>query len=443
MGTDKKGLNPNEAWKLLLNKYDIEEQIHKNGFFNITANDIKEFKEPRLMAKWDSTESLPDVLRRKKINILPISRGKYVLSDFKLYKEIPCFANIREKIVPIQLSDDYETVNIQDISSESNAINVLLLTNALDMFLETDGTVETFNGRMGTGQFSFLVDSFSGVKRSISVDNAQCEIDGGFENEKNVVIMEAKNVLHDDFHVRQLYYPYRLWKAKVKKPIRLVFSQYSNKVFRMFEYQFEDLEDYSSLVLLNEKYYSLDPTNITSEDLIQVKRNATIKYDDHYEEDNKNRIPFPQADSMERVISLMEHLYDNPMTKSEVAKFMNFEERQSDYYFNALRYLRLADRADSIETGERVYQLTALGNEVFRLNYRTRQLKIVECILEHQIFNDLFSTIQSHGVYPTKTEIQCHMIKYNVVRDANADSLRRRSSTVSGWLQWIFNLPTL
>ena len=40
--------------------------------------------------------------------------------------------------------------------------------------------------------------------------NAQCEIDGGFENDNDVIIMEAKNVINEDFHVRQLYYPFRL-----------------------------------------------------------------------------------------------------------------------------------------------------------------------------------------------------------------------------------------
>ena len=65
---------------------------------------------------------------------------------------------------------------------------------------------------MGTGEFDFRVNTYREIKRDIHVENAQCEIDGGFENSESVVIMETKNVVHEDFHVRQLYYPYRLWK---------------------------------------------------------------------------------------------------------------------------------------------------------------------------------------------------------------------------------------
>lgn len=36
-----------EAWKALIEKYDIAEHIEKQGVFHITANQIKEFKEPR------------------------------------------------------------------------------------------------------------------------------------------------------------------------------------------------------------------------------------------------------------------------------------------------------------------------------------------------------------------------------------------------------------
>ena len=66
---------------------------------------------------------------------------------------------------------------------------------------------------MGTGCFDFEVDTYRKIKRKISVNNAQCEIDGGFENEASVVIMEAKNVVHEDFHVRQLYYPCLLYTS--------------------------------------------------------------------------------------------------------------------------------------------------------------------------------------------------------------------------------------
>jgi hypothetical protein len=89
MSQKKDNLSANDAWKAIIKKYNILDEIERNGFFHIKASQIKEFKEPRLMAKWDSTESLPAVLRDNKINLLPDSRSSYVISDFRLYQEIP------------------------------------------------------------------------------------------------------------------------------------------------------------------------------------------------------------------------------------------------------------------------------------------------------------------------------------------------------------------
>ena len=79
-----KDLSVDEAWEKLLEKYDIVKKIEEDGIFHIEASQIKEFKEPRLMSKWDSSEQLPSALKRNKINILPNSRRSYVLGDFLL-----------------------------------------------------------------------------------------------------------------------------------------------------------------------------------------------------------------------------------------------------------------------------------------------------------------------------------------------------------------------
>ena len=66
-----KEISVEEAWEKILEKYDIVNQIEEKGIFHIEASQIKEFKEPRLMSKWDSSEQLPSILKKNKINILP------------------------------------------------------------------------------------------------------------------------------------------------------------------------------------------------------------------------------------------------------------------------------------------------------------------------------------------------------------------------------------
>ena len=55
-------------------------------------------------------------------------------------------------------------------------------------------------------------------------------------------------------------------------------------------------------------------------------------------------VPFIQADSFEKVISLIEHLGEKPLTMAEIAEIFGFQERQSGYYYNACAYLGLAVR---------------------------------------------------------------------------------------------------
>lgn len=434
MSLIKNNLSANEAWQELLQKYNILCEIDRNGCFHIKAGQIKEYKEPRLMAKWDSSDALPEVFRKNKINILPDSRSSYVLGDFILYQKLPELEEPITRMTQVELPE-FESIQVNEISSEANAIHVLVLSGILNDFLGTGENVATFNGRMGTGVFDFTVDTFRGKKQYIHVDNAQCEIDGGFENKESVVIMEAKNVVHEDFHVRQLYYPYRLWRQKVRKPIRLVFSIYSNMIYRLFEYEFTVLEDYSSIKLVRTKNYSLQDTKITMDDLKNIRYHVKVKTDDNMENAD---VPFIQANSMERVISMLEHIYENPMTSQQVAELMDFDLRQSDYYYNAGKYLGLFNKQK--EDRQRVITLTDLGVEIVRLSYKKRQLKLVELILQHQIFIEFFDTMLLTEELPDKKMIEKEMRRLHV---CNESQIVRRASSVYRWLKWIVQLTRL
>lgn len=437
MAQNKDNSSTNKAWEALIEKYHILDEINQNGCFYIKASQIKEFKEPRLMAKWDSSDSLPKILKDNKINILPDSRSSYVISDFILYKEIPELDEKVTEMTSVELSEleSYESIDVYNINSEAKAINVLILSGILDDFLKSSENVSTFNGKMGTGTFDFKVDTFRNIKRCIHVNNVQCEIDGGFENDESIVIMEAKNIVHEDFHIRQLYYPYRLWKSKVTKPIRLVFSIYSNMIYRLFEYRFRTLDDFSSIELVQMKNYSLQDTTITLDDLIHIRNQTLITNDDNME---NTSIPFIQADSMDRIISLLENMYDNPMTGKAIAELMNFAPRQSDYYYNAGCYIGLFKK--SREDKQVVVSLTKLGELIFKMNYKQRQLKLVELILEHRIFADFFDYIIETGEMPKIYDIETKMREYHV---CNENQVNRRASSVLGWLKWIFTLTKL
>lgn len=433
-------INVSDAWQVLIDKYDISTEISNNGFFKISASQIKEVKEPRLMAKWDSSEQLPNSLKKNKINLLPDSRSSYILSDFLLYQELPKVVEHVKNMAKVELPD-LQTINVDNISSEANAINVLQISGILEDFLELDlddVLYATFNGRMSSGKFDFKVDTRRQIQLKVDVDRAQIEIDGGFESDHCVVVLEAKNVLHEDFHIRQLYYPYRLWESKVDKPVRLIFSIYTNKIFRLMEYRFKEKENYSSIELVRTKNYSLEDTSITLDEIKDVY--DSIK-DTEVISDNMNvedSVPFIQADNFERIVSLLENMYENPMTSEEIIELMKFTTRQRDYYFNAGKYLGLFQKLK--EDKVRKYGLTNIGVAVYKKSYKERQLELVKLILSHRIFRDLFGEILETGVIPDKGRVVELELEYNV---CSIDVASRRATSVISWLNWIFNLVNI
>ena len=91
------GLN-DSAWEKLFDKYYILKNIEKNGEFVISANQIKEFREPRLMTKFDHKINLPTIFAENNLSILPISRGDYMISSFSAYKEFETPATEKQRI---------------------------------------------------------------------------------------------------------------------------------------------------------------------------------------------------------------------------------------------------------------------------------------------------------------------------------------------------------
>ena len=149
-------------------------------------------------------------------------------------------------------------------------------------------------------------------------------------------------------------------------------------------------------------------------------------------------VPFIQANSMERIISLLENLYGNPLTPGQIADLMDFDPRQSDYYYNAGRYLGLFEKENV--GGQVLVRLTGLGEKVFRMNYKPRQLKLVELMLEHRIFAEFFDMGAKTGRYPDKKVIGWRMRELHVCSEGQ---IARRASSVERWLEWIFHLTRL
>jgi hypothetical protein len=82
--------------------------------------------------------------------------------------------------------------------------------------------------------------------------------------------------------------------------------------------------------------------------------------------------------------------------------------------------------------------LTSLGKKIFSFSYKKRQLELVRQILKHPVFYDVFSKSLKNGDIIPKFEIIAIMEKHNL--NISGDTVDRRSSSVKGWVNWIFDL---
>jgi len=229
-----------------------------------------------------------------------------------------------------------------------------------------------------------------------------------------------------------LYYPYRLWKKRLQKPVRPVFLTYSNGIFSFYEYAFEDLWKYNSLSLIKQKNYSIEPDSITLDDIIAIHKKVKIIPE-------PNNIPFPQANSFERIINLCEILYENnTLSRDEITYRYDFDSRQTNYYTDAGRYLGLIYKKR--EEGSIQYYLTHRGIGLFSNSIKTRNLRFVEFILEHKPFYLTFKLYLDKGKMPSKNEIVKIMKESNLHRIESEKTFHRRASTITSWINWIIEL---
>ena len=414
-----------QLWEEIFNDYNILEKIEESGCFKITADQIRKYKEPRLMAKFDFFKQLPSIFKVNGLGILPIKNGEYVIGKFNLFERLVNTNYEELDVKKVKLPDFIETIDPDNIYSENNALNVASLSGMLNDAFK-DKLYETIQGKMRTNTFDFNIFS-ENIKNKIEVNGVAIEIDGGYESKNKVVLVEAKNYMPDDFIIRQLYYPYRHWKDKVSKDIIPVFFVYDNGIYNMFIYSFQDYSNYNSIKLKSIKRYML------YSDLSEIKKKDIFKNINLIEELSQKEVPLPQADSFSKVIGALKLISNNIKTAKGIANELEFDIRQGKYYIDALRYIGFVKRSNN--RGE--YELTDKGEDVIKSNMKTRNKKIIENIICHKPFYEVYGFYLKENKIPSKEYIK-NVIRKNI-SNMSQETVNRRASTISGWIQWIIS----
>jgi hypothetical protein len=416
------------AWEKIFDKYKIVNKVLNEGHTVISSTQINEFREARLMTKFDHRSQLPKLFADNNLSILPTSRGGYVIGTFETFSD---FNTDDIEVTPIEFPTFLESLDYRDITSEATAINCAFVSKILHDFTEEENLLPTVSGRMSSSSFGFKINSSKGLFK-VNVGNSQVEIDGGYEGDNSLNLIEAKNYISDDFLVRQLYYPYKLWSGKIQKQVRPIFLTYTNGIFHLREYVFTNINHYNSLVLVKHKKYAVQDGAFNIETIQEIlDRTKTIK---------EPEIPFPQADSFERVINLCELLKQKDfLTKEEITQSYDFDARQTDYYSNAGKYLGLLDTGKDPLSGQIGCYLTNKGKQIFNTNLIDRQKEFVKIIISHSAFKQTLKLYLKNGEMPSKNEIVEVMKRSKLHKVGSDTTYFRRASTITGWTNWIMN----
>lgn len=416
------------SWSIIFEDLSILSKIERNGFFEISSKQINKYRESRLMTKFDHQANLPELFKKNKLSILPLTRGSYIIGKFTAYEELKYEKQIANTV---NFPEEIQSIDPSNIYSESVALNAAHLCGMIDELLQ-EQSVLTVSGRMSTECFEFSINGLQG-KTPVKVNNSQCEIDGGYESANKLLLLEAKNIAPTDFLIRQLYYPFRLWTNKTQKQVIPAYMTFSNDVFTFFIYQFENLNEYNSLKLLEQKSFTIGAEPITLDDIVKVLKTVRII--------KEPSIPFPQADNFERIIDLLSLLMVEDLSNDEITINYDFTYRQTLYYTDATIYLGLVEKVSSKD--RIVYSLTKQGKTIMTKKHKEKNLGIAKQVLEHEVMHKSLTKYLEKASPLVKEEI-VEIMRDCFIYNVNSDNTYiRRAQTVISWIDWILNLQSL
>ena len=415
-------LSINDSWQLLFERHAILDHVAQYGSFEISARQINTVREARLMAKFDESHNLPQIFRSHNLSILPISRGSYTIGPYTTFQALD-YANHDTPLQPIRIPT-LDTLQSHDIHSEAEALLFLRNSGVWAEICGSPDVYATLQGRRASGHFQFTIARTTPPRQAtITVDNAQIEIDAGYETRTQVFLCEAKNRPVSELNIRQLYYPYRFAQTLTTKPIIPISVIYSNYTFFVTRFTVNDPRDFNSLTVSERYAYTIDTTPFTFSELAQIwhqtKPARTTAYDD---------IPFPQADNMLLVIHLVKKIARAPLTTSAITEFLGYDKRQADYYANAGRWLGLLDAHK---------QITQRGTQFAQATPHHQKTLLIAALFATPFFYEMAKFLITQHTVPSKDFIFAQMQLHTQLGIYNQTTLRRRAQTVYSWLRWV------
>ena len=372
-----------QAWQKVCDRTQLLKDIRSNGYAVVKAKDLQHLsdeRQPRLMVKFDFDSQRPKLFKDHRLNILPLRRGDYVVfrDDHNVcYFKMPSvYADRRPTAYQPQTNlAAFDTLSKRASLTESDAIEQALLSSLLRTFCQTGPLSKTKSGRFGSDKFMLKLP----CEASIPVDGSQIEVDAVLESPDAVVLIEAKIGFHQNFHVRQLYYPHCWLRERTKKRIVPVLLCYSNGEFQLTEFKLG--EHFGDVELVKQGYFVIEEYVLAGGNIAVIDRNLPSPVEDL-------GIPFPQADDMDKVVDILQLAQRGTVDPDQLVEIFGFVPRQADYYRNAARYLLFIGKDGKI---------TSNGARLLAERYRINRTELILKSMLGEALRDAIFALQSKG----------------------------------------------
>ena len=242
------------AWAKIFVDSGMADHDFNSAPFLLTAETIKascqDFtktgeKEVRILCKQDSREDRPQVFKDNGLFILPRHNGEFYVLKGEGYVDVP---QITTEIQTYKSKLDFDLLSSRVGHSEMQHLDFAYANSLIRTFMQDPTLVLTIRGRKYTPPFDFRVGAFQ-----LGTVGVQTEVDAGYEGKDQIVLIEAKNSRTTNTIIRQLYYPYRQWKAETGKRVCPIFFEKrvegGELIYYIWQYEFRDELDYNSIYL--------------------------------------------------------------------------------------------------------------------------------------------------------------------------------------------------
>ncbi len=180
----------NNSWQKIFDDNRILENDFSKQPFYLSAKDIKKSvqdfqntseKEVRILCKMDTRESVPEIMKKNGLILLPVKNKFYVIVKGEGYVDIPDIEGDAE-IYNTKLDFDLDTTKIGN--SEMQHLDFAYASSLIRTFMEDSSLVLTIRGRKYTPEFTYKVGN-----NTVETKGVQTEVDAGYEGKDKVVLI--------------------------------------------------------------------------------------------------------------------------------------------------------------------------------------------------------------------------------------------------------------